>query len=189
MADSRYGRPDLLSIRDASWGMIVLAAALADCTLGLFASNQQTACLTRCACRGCECRKPPQREKSMTATTGPRRTSRAGLMLVAALLSLPLLNASVQAQQAVSLRTLSGTVTDSSHEPLRGAIVELQNSADNSVQTYLTTEDGHYLFKRLNSNADYRVWVVFRTRHTPARSVSKFDSHLTKVIDFKISPH
>jgi hypothetical protein len=98
----------------------------------------------------------------MTAATGPRSISRATWMLATALLCLPL-----YAQQTIPPRTLTGTVTDNNREPLRGAIVELQNPSDNSVQTYLTDRDGHYVFKHLNSEADYRVWVVFRGRHTP----------------------
>jgi hypothetical protein len=125
----------------------------------------------------------------MTAPTGSRRIARTTLVLAVALLSQPVLGPLMQAQQAIAPRTLTGTVTDTSHEPIRGAIVELQNSANNSIETYLTTADGHYIFKRLNSETDYRVWVVFRTRHTPARSISKFDSHPAKVIDFKISSY
>ncbi len=131
---------------------------------------------------GLRSRKPSQREKPMI----PNRPSARALttLAAAALLSLPLF-----AQQATTLRTLSGTVTDTSHEPLRGAVVELQNPAANTVVTYLTDTNGHYLFKRLNSDTDYRLWVVFRGHHTPVRSISKFDSHTAKVINFKISSY
>jgi hypothetical protein len=120
----------------------------------------------------------------MTATSAPRRTTRTILILAATLLNL-----SIYAQQATPSRTLTGTVTDNSHEPLRGAIVELQNPANNTVVTYLTDVDGRYIFKRLNSESDYRVWVVFRGYHTPTRSISKFDSHPAKVINFKMSSY
>ena len=86
-------------------------------------------------------------------------------------------------------RTLTGTVTDTSHEPLRGAIVQLQNPANNSVETYLTDAEGHYTFKRLDGDTDYNLWVVFRGRHTPTRSISKFDSHLAKTINFTIKAY
>ena len=37
---------------------------------------------------------------------------------------------------------------------------------------------------RLDGNIDYEVWVVFRGRRTPTHSISKFDSHMAKVINF-----
>jgi hypothetical protein len=120
----------------------------------------------------------------MIAPSAPRSRTPIITLLASTLLSLPL-----HAQQAATLRTLTGTVTGATHEPIRGAVVELQNSANNTVVTYLTDNDGHYLFKRLNSESDYRIWVVFRGRHTPTRSISKFDSHLAKVINFKINSH
>jgi len=123
----------------------------------------------------------------MTAASARMRTRFAtAILCVTALLQA----APATAQHpAPTQRTLSGTVTDTSHEPLRGAIVQLQNPANNSVETYLTDAAGHYTFKRLDGDADYKIWVVFRGRHTPTRSISKFDSHLAKTIDFTIKSY
>lgn len=101
----------------------------------------------------------------------------------AMLLALP---ASAQMSSTPSVRTLSGTVTDSSHEPIRGAVVELRNATSNQMTSYLTDANGHYNFKRLNGNADYDVRVIFRGRHSSTRDISKFDSHMVKVINFTL---
>ena len=85
-----------------------------------------------------------------------------------------------------TIRTLNGTVTDTSHEPIRGAVVELRNSKSAEVLSYLTDASGQYNFKRLDGNPDYDVWVLYRGRRSPTRSISKFDSHMAKVIDFTI---
>lgn len=85
-----------------------------------------------------------------------------------------------------SIRTLNGTVSDTSHEPIRGAVVELHNSKSAEVLSYLTDASGQYNFKRLDGNTDYDVWVLYRGRRSPTRSISKFDSHMAKVIDFTI---
>jgi hypothetical protein len=85
-----------------------------------------------------------------------------------------------------SLRSLSGRVTDTGHEPIRGAIVELRNSNTLEVITYITDESGRYNFKRLDGNVDYEVWVIFRAQPSATRSISKFDSHLVKVINFTV---
>ncbi len=88
--------------------------------------------------------------------------------------------------QPLSVRTLSGMVTDTSHEPIRGAIVELRNEQSNQVITYLTGADGRYTFKHLDGSVDYDVHVVFRGGHTRLRSISRFDDHMAKVINFKV---
>lgn len=121
----------------------------------------------------------------------PARLARTRLVLATAILSITAFLASpANAQHPKStMRTLSGTVTDTSHEPLRGAVVQLQNPVNNSVETYLTDAEGHYTFKRLDSETDYSVWVVFRGHNSPHRAISKFDSHLAKVIDFSIKPY
>jgi hypothetical protein len=103
---------------------------------------------------------------------------------LAACLLLFALPAAAQTTGDPTVRSLSGQVTDTSHEPIRGAIVELRDAKSSEVVTYLTDADGHYEFKRLDGNIDYEVWVVFRGRRTPTHSISKFDSHLAKVINF-----
>jgi hypothetical protein len=119
----------------------------------------------------------------MTALSASTRT----LLTLAAIATLCALPAQAQHPQSTQ-RTLTGTVTDG-HEPLHGAVVELQNPANNSVETYLTDAAGHYTFKRLAGDADYRIWVVFRGHHTPTRSISKFDNHMQKTIDFTVKPY
>jgi hypothetical protein len=85
-----------------------------------------------------------------------------------------------------TLRNLTGRVTDDSREPIRGAVVELRDDKTNEVVTYITDATGRYNFKRLDGGTDYEVWVLFRGHRSPTRSISKFDSHLAKVIDFKV---
>ena len=112
-------------------------------------------------------------------------SARLGFTFAAVLLC----TASVRAQQPISLRTISGTVTDTSHEPLRGAAVELKNPATNAVVSRLTDAMGHYSFKRIDSNTDYTLRALYHGHESRTRSVSKFDSHLDKAIDFTIKPY
>jgi hypothetical protein len=91
-----------------------------------------------------------------------------------------------QMGESRSLRNLSGTITDSGHEPIRNAVVELRNSTTDQVITYITDTSGRYSFKRLDSHTDFQVWVLFRGRRSETRSISMFDSHLDKVINFTV---
>jgi hypothetical protein len=95
----------------------------------------------------------------------------------------PLLSSQVPEHK---FRSLSGTIESPQHEPLRGAVVQLQQGDSVQIKSYVTTEDGHYHFNRLNSEDDYKVWVIFRNRHSKPKEISKFDDHLDKVIDFTI---
>jgi hypothetical protein len=86
--------------------------------------------------------------------------------------------------QAPTLRTISGVITDG-HEPLRGAVVQLENQDTHQVTSYLTQNDGRYIFKRIDSHTDFQIWATFRGNKSSAHSISKFDDHLNKVIDIK----
>jgi hypothetical protein len=86
-------------------------------------------------------------------------------------------------QSGTSPRTVSGVVTDDGHEPLKGAFVQLENPANHEVVSYLTAADGRYIFKRVDSHADFTVWATFRGHESVKHKISMFDSHLDKVID------
>ena len=112
-----------------------------------------------------------------------RRMAPKLVCLVAAISVLPL--AQAQMPQP-TVRNLSGIVTGGSREPIRGAVVELRDDKTNEVVTYLTDATGRYNFKRLDGGTDYEVWVLFRGHRSPTHSISKFDNHLQKVIDFRV---
>jgi hypothetical protein len=91
-----------------------------------------------------------------------------------------------QQQPHSTLRNLTGIITDSGHEPIRGAIVELQNGTTNEVVTFITDASGRYNFKRMDGSTDYQVWVLFRGHRSATRNISKFDDHMAKVINFTV---
>ncbi len=86
----------------------------------------------------------------------------------------------LDAQQ--SLRDVSGSVQDAQHEPLRGAVVYLEDESTHSVLTFLTDRSGHFSFKRLRGDIDYGVWAVFRGQESKHRTLSQFDSHTASVV-------
>jgi hypothetical protein len=86
----------------------------------------------------------------------------------------------------MTTRNLSGTVTDGRNEPLKGAVVQVQNGVTNSVISFITKRDGRYRFKRLDGQTDYRLWVRFKGQQSKVRKLSQFDSDKPIVIDFII---
>jgi len=110
-------------------------------------------------------------------------------VFVAVCLMLGSIPLAAQMPTQATMRSLSGTVTDEGHEPIRGAVVELRNESSQALVTFITEPNGSYNFKRLDGNADYVVWVVFRGKHSATHTISKFDSHMEKVIDFTVKTY
>jgi hypothetical protein len=83
-------------------------------------------------------------------------------------------------------RTITGTVTDGGHEPLRGAVVQIETEGSMTIQSFVTDERGIYHFRNLNPDADYQVWATFRGMHSKHENVSKFDHKQDREIPLKI---
>ena len=105
------------------------------------------------------------------------------LALTVALL---LASSSPLAAQSIG-RTLTGIVTDRQHEPLSGAVVQVQDQANGSVVSYLTNTSGQYSFKRLGLNSDYSVWATYRKHKSKVKQMSHFDSKAAKVVNLMIT--
>jgi ABC-type transporter lipoprotein component MlaA len=85
-----------------------------------------------------------------------------------------------------TLRNLTGTVQDRQHEPLTGAVVEIENENTKSVISYITDRSGRYSFKRLEREVDYRVWFTYRGQRSKVRELSQFDDRQNAKIDLVI---
>lgn len=105
------------------------------------------------------------------------------LILVAA--CLPLVQ-SAPSQPMTSTRTLTGSVLDRQKEPLKGAIVEVQNESTMTIVSYITDANGSFSFKRLSADTDYRVTATYRGRKTKPRELSHFSSNPNPVVKFII---
>jgi len=79
-------------------------------------------------------------------------------------------------------RIVTGTVTDKSHEPLVGAVVQLHDDVTDTVISYISTAKGTFDFKRLNINDDYSLWATYRGHKSKVKTMSRFDSKTSEVI-------
>ena len=117
----------------------------------------------------------------------PRRPSAHSLLVVIAAAGATLGTVSaVRAQQG--LRDLAGNVQDKQHEPLRGAVVYLENESTHTVVTYITDRSGRFTFKRLHGDVDYDVWAIFRGQDSKRKTLSQFDTHPNPVVTLVIKP-
>ena len=88
-----------------------------------------------------------------------------------------------------TFRNLTGTVQDRHHEPLKGAVVEIENEDTKSVISYITDRSGRYSFRRLQGEADYRVWFTYRGQRSEVRELSQFNDHPNATINLVIKQY
>ena len=79
-------------------------------------------------------------------------------------------------------RDISGTVHDGGNEPLRGAVVQVEQEGTMVIQSYVTDERGIYHIRNLSSSTDYQVWATFRGHHSKHSDISKFDKKADREI-------
>jgi hypothetical protein len=97
-----------------------------------------------------------------------------------------LVSAGAAMAQTRALKVLEGKVLGNGDAPLASAIVYLQSSKDNSIRSFIATEDGSYRFGQISPDIDYQVWSQYKNTKSGAKTVSSFDSRKTIVIDFHI---
>ena len=90
------------------------------------------------------------------------------------------------AAQNVKVKTLDGKVMGNADVPLASAIVYLQDSRDNSIRTFIATEDGSYRFGQLAADLDYTVWAKYKDAKSPTKTISAYDSRRQLTIDLHI---
>jgi hypothetical protein len=88
--------------------------------------------------------------------------------------------------QSKAQKVLEGKVLGSGDGPLANAIVYLQSSKDNSIRSFISTDDGSYRFGQISPDIDYQVWAQYKNIKSGTKTVSSFDSRKTIVIDFHI---
>jgi hypothetical protein len=73
-------------------------------------------------------------------------------------------------------RPVTGVVTDKRGNTLPGAVVQLENTFDLTVRSYITDKDGRYHFTGLNDDVDYRLKARYRNNWSEPKTLSKFNS-------------
>ena len=117
---------------------------------------------------------------SSAGSTGSKRRTPSAILALCLLSFMSVLSAQD------TLRNLTGTVFDHQHEPLRGAVVQVENETTHNVVSYITDRTGHYSFKRLQGNSDYNVWATYRDQRSKTKTLSGFNSHQEVTIDLEI---
>ena len=89
-------------------------------------------------------------------------------------------------EKTPSERSVSGIVTDSTGDPVPGAVVQLENMKTLQVRSFIAKDKGDYYFHGLSTDADYQLRAQFSGKSSPTRTLSSFDSHTEAVINLQL---
>ena len=103
-----------------------------------------------------------------------------------ALMLLAGLAAGQDSKKASQLRTVRGTVSDKTENPIPGSLVFLKNLRTNSVSSRYVDDDGKYSFSGLDPNVDYEVHAEAEGAKSPSRTVTSLDGRKEIVLNLKI---
>jgi hypothetical protein len=83
-------------------------------------------------------------------------------------------------------RDVSGVVTDARGNALPSVSVELENTRDQTVRSYITGKDGRYHFNGLNDDIDYTLKAKYKNWWSKPKTLSKFDGSVHAEVDLVI---
>jgi len=84
------------------------------------------------------------------------------------------------------LRTVRGTVVDSSESPVETAVVYLKNVRTLDITTHLSDSDGTFRFSGLDLNVNYEIHAEKDGWTSATRSISSFDTRKEFVLTLKL---
>jgi protocatechuate 3,4-dioxygenase beta subunit len=116
------------------------------------------------------------------------KLTRRRIVALAAIALLAVLATAAHARQEKGqLRTVHGTVYDSSGAPIASAIVYLKNVRTLAIRTYISNPQGQYRFSGLDPNADYRIHAEHQDLTSSTRTISSYDSRHDILMDLKVN--
>ncbi len=89
-------------------------------------------------------------------------------------------------QAQTVMRSVTGVVTDKRGNTLPGAAVQLENTVNLSIMSYVTGKDGRYHFNNLDGDIDYTLKAKYRRYTSERKTLSKFNSSKHPAVDLVI---
>jgi hypothetical protein len=98
------------------------------------------------------------------------------LLRKAALLATLALITWVPGESQYKTRPVTGLVTDKRGNTLPGSVVQLENTSDLTVRSFITGQDGRYHFDGLNDDIDFTLKAKYRAYWSDTKTLSKFNT-------------
>ena len=88
---------------------------------------------------------------------------------------------------AQATRSVKGIVCDQNGNPLKGAVVQLQNTRTLWIRSCISQRDGSYQFQRLNRDVDYELRASYHQASSRVKTLSMFDERPVAFINLRIT--
>ena len=85
-------------------------------------------------------------------------------------------------------RSIEGSVVDIAGQPVKGAVVLLEDTKSLQVRSYLVQEDGKFRFRGLSMDANYELRARSNSVFSNRKTVSVFDTNPLVVVNLTLSP-
>jgi len=82
----------------------------------------------------------------------------------------------IRCPSELQYRVVTGVVTDLKGNALPKAVVQLEDTLDLSIRSYITGADGRFHFSQVSADIDYILTARYRNRWSKRKTVSKFSS-------------
>lgn len=83
-------------------------------------------------------------------------------------------------------RSVSGTVTDGSGAPIKGAVVQLENTKTLEIRSFIAKDDGSFFFNGLSTDTDYQLTPEVNGHRGNTKTLSSFDSRTDAHLNLEI---
>src|SRR5450432_3833839 len=110
----------------------------------------------------------------------------AAVCLIAAVLSCGLHGQDKRSSEDASTRSLEGTVTDASGNPVEKAVVQLKDTKSLQIRSFITAADGSYHFAGLSPNLEYELKAEYQGASSDRKTLSIFNSKKAPKINLKL---
>jgi hypothetical protein len=107
-------------------------------------------------------------------------------LLLALFLSIGVISAQKKNKGEDQNRSVQGTVTTEDGSLAVGAEVQLKNTKNLQIRSYVTQKEGTYFFHGLSPDVDYEVKAQYNGVWSSPKTVSSFDSRKDVTLDLKI---
>jgi hypothetical protein len=85
-----------------------------------------------------------------------------------------------------TVRSVQGTITDSSDKAAEGAVVQIKDTKTLQIRSFVTRADGMYHFHGLSSNVDYELKAEHQGSSSGGKTLSSFDARKSAVVNLKV---
>jgi len=87
-----------------------------------------------------------------------------------------------------TVRNVEGLVSLPGGAPAAGAVVQIKNLKNLQIRSYITQENGKYIFQNLSTSIDYELSARHNDTESPKRTLTVFDTRLDAIVNLQLEP-